>query len=292
MPENLGAGDDPRKATAVPLPDAHGDNGPVRIGACIGAGPARATLRCYAALNDYLPAAWRQRDLPLDFDLPLSVGALVKALGIPADAVELVLLDGASARLETPIPEGGRISLYPVFEGMDVAPLVRLRDSSLRRPRFLCDSHLGKLGRRLRLLGFDALLARDLCTDAVAEDPGDDALVRCARAEQRILLTRDRALLARPELTHGLRIPEAPADTQLRNLIARLHLDAAAQPFTRCTCCNSPIEPADPAAIGQVPAGVRQRQHRFWHCPGCGRTYWEGSHHGRMRVLIDRVLSD
>jgi uncharacterized protein with PIN domain len=254
----------------------------------LGTGPARALLRCYAELNDHLPAGWRQRDMPLRFTPPLSVAQLLTALGIPAGDVELVLVDSGSVGRDAPIPDGARISLYPVFERLDVAPLLRLRDAALREPRFLCDAHLGKLGRRLRLLGFDTLLAQD----TTGEDPGDDALVRIAREQHRILLSRDRELLARADLTHALEVPQAPVDAQLRDLIQRLHLQRAAAPFSRCTCCNTPIEPADPAQLPALPPGVLARQDRFWRCPGCGRTYWEGSHHRRMRALVDQMLRD
>ncbi|HPC00814.1 MAG TPA: DUF5615 family PIN-like protein, partial [Syntrophales bacterium] len=54
-------------------------------------------------------------------------------------------------------------------------------------PRFLCDVHLGRLARWLRLLGFDTLYRRDL---------EDGEIVRAARKEGRIVLTRDRGILA------------------------------------------------------------------------------------------------
>jgi hypothetical protein len=82
-------------------------------------------------------------------------------LDIPAGAVELVLLDGHSAGLDARVRDGARVSLYPVFEAFDVAPLLRVHGEPLREPRFVCDTHLGKLGRRLRLLGFDTVLAQD-----------------------------------------------------------------------------------------------------------------------------------
>ncbi|WP_295878383.1 Mut7-C RNAse domain-containing protein [uncultured Thiohalocapsa sp.] len=159
------------------------------------------------------------------------------------------------------------------------------------RPRFLCDTHLGKLGRRLRLLGFDTVLAQDITGGHPGgADAGDDALVRLARVEQRILLTRDRALLARPDLSQALEVPQAPVDTQLRGLLERLGLRHLASPFTRCTCCNTLIEPIDPARLPDLPPGVLARQDRFWRCPGCGRSYWEGSHHRRLQALVARLL--
>jgi hypothetical protein len=288
MPIQLGAAAGGSKAADTAATTPGGADGGVRPGT----GPCRATLRCYAELNAHLPARWRQRDAPLRFTPPLTLAGLLAGLGIPASDVELALVDGASVSLDAAVPDGARISLYPVFERFDVAPLVRLRDAPLRAPRFLCDTHLGKLGRRLRLLGFDTLLAQDIAGGhRGGADPGDDALVRVARAQHRILLTRDRELLGRPALTHALAVPQAPVDTQLRGLIERLQLQRAAAPFSRCTCCNTPIEPAEPADLPALPPAVLARQDRFWRCPGCARIYWEGSHHRRMQALVERMLA-
>lgn len=55
-------------------------------------------------------------------------------------------------------------------------------------PRLLADGMLGKLAKWLRLLGYDT---------AYENDAPDHELARRARAEGRILLTRDRELSAR-----------------------------------------------------------------------------------------------
>jgi len=55
-------------------------------------------------------------------------------------------------------------------------------------PRFIADCMLGKLARWLRVLGYDAAYERRI---------SDDDLVRRARSEGRILLTRDTRLVRR-----------------------------------------------------------------------------------------------
>jgi uncharacterized protein with PIN domain len=149
-------------------------------------------------------------------------------------------------------------------------------------PRFAVDAMLGRLARWLRLLGFDVRYAPDVA---------DADLVRAALEEARWILTRDRAL---PEEWRVPRVhlvaAEAPLD-QLREVVDAFDLAARAAPFARCTRCNALLEPLAPeAAAGRVPPRVHAAHERFWHCPGCGRIYWAGSHVERMRRTLDRVL--
>lgn len=240
---------------------------------------AVATLRCYEELNDFLPHALRRRDISLRFDPPAPVRHLVETVGVPHTEIDLVLRNGESVDLEARVEDGDRLAVYPVFECFDVAPLVRLRAAPLREPRFLADAHLGRLARDLRLLGFDA---------AFGTDPGDDALAHRAVAEHRILLTRDRQLLMRREVTHGCYLRAARPEEQLAYLVRRLQLCRLIRPFTRCTACNAPVEAVRSEAVRvQVPPRVCRLHDRFWRCGGCGRVYWQGSH---WRAMAGRVV--
>ena len=242
---------------------------------------AVATLRCYEELNDFLPHALRRRDISLHFEPPAPVRHLVETVGVPHTEIELVLRNGESVDLEARVEDGDRLAVYPVFESFDVAPLVRLRTAPLREPRFLADAHLGRLARDLRLLGFDAVFANDL---------GDDALAHLAAAEHRILLTRDRQLLMRREVTHGCYLRAARPEEQLAYLVRRLQLCRLFRPFTRCTACNTPVEAVGREAVAaQLPPGVRRLHDDFWRCGGCGRVYWQGSHWRAMAGRIARL---
>jgi uncharacterized protein with PIN domain len=242
---------------------------------------AVATLRFYEELNDFLPHALRKRDIPLRFEPPAPVRHLVETVGVPHTEIELVLRNGESVDLEARVGDGDRLAVYPVFESFDVAPLLRLRAAPLREPRFAADAHLGRLARDLRLLGFDTVFANDV---------GDDALARRAAAEQRILLTRDRQLLMRREVTRGCYLRAARPEEQLAYLVRRLQLCGLIRPFSRCTACNTPVE-AVPAAVvePQLPPSVRRRHERFWRCAGCGRIYWQGSHWRAMAGRVARL---
>ena len=242
------------------------------------------TVRCYAELNDALPPERRQRDVRLAVDGPTAAGELIARLGLAVEQVELILCDGTPFVPSALVRPGARLSLYPMFERFDVSALLGPDRWPMRRPRFVADAHLGKLARRLRLLGLDTLYANDF---------GDDVLAGIVRSESRILLTRDVALLRRPEVTHGLFVPQASVDAQVRGLVERLHLDGVLDPFSRCTVCNGLLARVPLADVeGEVPAGVRSRRQAFRRCAGCRRIYWEGTHYQRMLLFVRDVKSD
>ena len=241
------------------------------------------TLRCYAELNDYLPAHHRQRDFPVEIAAGADLAGLLGALAIPPEVVDLILVDGVSPGLGVALAGGERIALYPVFEAFDIAPVTGLRRDPLRQVRFVADAHLGRLARYLRLLGFDTLFENDL---------GDPELARISAEEGRILLSRDRGLLARSVVTHGLWVPSARPREQLAWVVQRLDLYRLIRPFSRCTVCNGVLEPVDTAGLrGELPERITNAFDAFWRCRGCGRVYWRGSHYQRLRALVDQVTA-
>src|SRR5262245_17143905 len=120
-----------------------------------------AFLRFYAELNDFLPEDRRQAESSYSCKGGVSVGALIEALGVPHTQVDLILVDGRSVDFSYVVRDHDRISFYPMFEALNINPLVRLRRRPLRQVRFVADNHLGKLARYLRLLGFDSLYRND-----------------------------------------------------------------------------------------------------------------------------------
>ncbi len=140
---------------------------------------------------------------------------------------------------------------------------------------------LGRLAKWLRILGYDTAYRPDL------DDP---QLVRLARAEGRILLTRDRALARRRGLRCLLIESEHLAD-QRRQVVAELGLTTDGA-FSRCPVCNTPLQRmAKTAAEPRVPAHVFRTHHRFSLCPRCNKVYWPGSHRARMQSEIDQLCS-
>lgn len=242
---------------------------------------ARVTLRFYAELNDFLPPEWRQRDVEIVGVAPAPVRHLIKLCGVPHTEVELIIRKGESLGLEATIEAGDRVAVYPLFEAFDVRPALRLGLRPKRVPRFLADAHLGALAKGLRLLGFDTLWHNDL---------GDEALVELSRREHRILLTRDRRLLMRRNLTHGCYIRPTKPREQVDYLVARLQLCADLRPFSRCMVCNGElVAVAGEAVMTKIPPRVWATPRAYWRCPGCERLYWRGSHWQAMCRRIDEL---
>jgi len=241
-----------------------------------------ATFRFYAELNDFLPPGDRQREVVRSFPDTPTVKDQVEACGIPHTEVDLILVNGVSVGFDHHLADGDRVSVYPVFEALDVTPLVHLRARPLREVRFVLDVHLGKLARRLRLLGFDAAWSRDA---------GDEELVALSLSEKRILLTRDRGLLKRRELTHAAAVRATDPRRQLAEVVERFDLARAAFPFTRCLACNGKLATVPKEDVmDRIPASTRRHYDAFLTCASCRRVFWWGAHGLRLREIVEEAL--
>lgn len=146
--------------------------------------------------------------------------------------------------------------------------------------RLLCDEMLARLGRWLRAAGYDTLIAR----------PGSDdlRLLDMATADGRILLTRDRGLAAHAGGERRVVVLASDGvEAQAKELARRLAIDWLSRPFTRCVVDNAPLREAAGREAEAAPAQARALGGQFFACPSCGRLYWEGSHHRRMRARLE-----
>ena len=245
---------------------------------------ASALFRFYEELNDFLPPAQRKCDIALIFPLPAPVKHLIETLGVPHTEVELILINGDSAGLDCMVADGDQISVYPMFESLDISSLLKVRDEPLRTLRFIADAHLGKLARYLRMLGFDTLYANDL---------GDQSIAKIAAEQHRILLTSDRALLMHRVVTHGVYVRKGTPLQQLENLVCRLDLLGSICPFSRCMRCNGELNAVAKSMIeNSLQADTRRVFNEFRQCQACGQVYWKGSHYQRMQQIIEGFRSN
>jgi uncharacterized protein with PIN domain len=244
---------------------------------------SRVQLRFYEELNDFLAPALRKVDITHTFDRRASVKDMIESFGVPHTEVDIILVNGQSVDFSYIVQHGDRISVYPMFESLDVSPLLRLRPAPLRSPAFVLDTNLGRLARYLRLLGFDCLYQNDY---------DDDTVATIADSEQRTVLTRDRALLQRRIITRGYFVREVRPRLQVKEVLARFDLYRLIAPFSRCIRCNGVLQVVDKQSIeARLEPKTRKYFDSFMRCSDCGQIYWQGSHHARSLHLIEELTT-
>ncbi|MGR9107669.1 MAG: Mut7-C RNAse domain-containing protein [Gammaproteobacteria bacterium] len=245
---------------------------------------AEIQLRFYEELNDFLEPSRRKKEFCHSFERRTSVKDMIESFGVPHTEVELILVNGTSVDFSYIVRDGDRISVYPMFESLDISPLLKLRSEPLRFPRFVVDSNLGRLTRYLRLLGFDCVYRNDF---------SDDDVARIASEEHRIVLTRDRFLLRRKIITHGYFVRAMKPRLQVGEVLQRFDLHRLIAPFTRCSRCNGVLEKVDKASIeSRLEPLTKKYYEDFRICADCRQIYWPGSHHERAQRLIGEFCNE
>jgi uncharacterized protein with PIN domain len=246
-------------------------------------GPSCARFRFYAELKDHLPPKLQSGIVEKQFFVPASVKDMIESLGVPHTEVDLVLVNGESSDFLRLVRNGDRVSAYPVFESIDITPVLRVRPQPLREPKFVLDVHLGRLAGYLRMLGFDTVYANRA---------SDLELVRISTEQRRILLTRDRGVLKHSAVTHGYWLRETDSRRQTEEVLRRFDLARSTRPLTRCMVCNEALRKTSRAEVGgRVSQWTLAWCNEFRECAGCGRVYWEGSHCRRMRRWIEQLAA-
>ena len=244
-------------------------------------------------MNQLLPARKRNRLLTVEWKGKRSIKDLVESLCVPHTEVGGIRVNGQWVDFSYILADNDRVMVFPVSpvsssETVDPCftcttctsenPL--FRSMPVTEPRFLCDVHLWKLARRLRLLGYDTW-----------HDPKwDDAqLADISQKQGLILLTRDRGLLIRRKVERGIYIHNTDPERQVKELLHRLGLREPIAPFTRCLLCNGFLEPVDMTDEEArkklkplVPVGVLKWTDEFHYCPTCRKMYWKGAHYEKL----------
>ncbi len=135
------------------------------------------------------------------------------------------------------------------------------------------------------MLGYDTLYYR-----------GEDAypLIKLAREESRVILTRSAKLLPKRPEDRIVRVMEDKPSLQLRDLLRRKVISLNEEDFfSRCLLCNTPLdEISREEAEGKVPDFILYQQKEFFRCPQCLRIYWPGSHPDHMKRKIDELRTN
>lgn len=139
---------------------------------------------------------------------------------------------------------------------------------------------LGKLAKRMRLLGFDVLYDRTL---------DDNDIIRLSLEQLRMILTRDTALAERPLATNHLFITGNVVKTQLDQVLSFFQIKTVPGSLTRCSLCNEALTLISrEEAKDLVPLYVYEKQENFLRCEKCRRIYWVGTHVKRMAIPVEK----
>jgi uncharacterized protein with PIN domain/sulfur carrier protein ThiS len=238
-------------------------------------------LRFYEELNDFLPEEKRKKRFAHQFIDRTSVKDLIESLGIPHTEIDLILVNGKSVGFKYKIKDGDDISVYPVFESFDILDVQHLRPRPLRKPKFVADVHLGRLTKYLRMMGLDVLYKNNF---------NDDEIVQLSLKEKRAILTKDRGILKRNEVTHGYFVRSTKLEEQVKEVLKRFDLQKEIKEFSRCIECNELLKLVKKEeVINHLPPKVSHSQNEFYICPACNKIYWKGTHYQRMLSFIKRL---
>lgn len=147
-------------------------------------------------------------------------------------------------------------------------------------PSFLFDRMLGRLCRKMRLLGFDAKLN--------APEEGGRFLLNAAD-EGRVPVTMTKRAKDRPGPPAVVLESSGTVD-QIAELLRYIGESPSLKPFTRCLECNEELDEENASsARKEVPPYVAESFRCFSRCPRCRRLYWKGTHYQAMAGEIELI---
>jgi uncharacterized protein with PIN domain len=233
--------------------------------------PTSVTIRFHEELNDFLSPKQLGQTIAVTFRGRRTVKDLIESLGVPHVEIDMIQAQGVTVELDYIVQDRDDIHVHPGFH-------------LALPPRFVIDENVAKLCPLLRMLGFDTLYAQGAT---------DSWIATISKQEERTILSRDKGLLKRKEVHSGLYIRSTCSPEQLREVVERLKIKPYCAPFTRCISCNhrlAPLDAEDAATNPRIPPGVRKWTNEFFHCPGCHKVFWKGSHHQSMERLVRQIL--
>jgi uncharacterized protein with PIN domain len=240
--------------------------------------PFTVRLRFNGDLNWFLKSSADGKEVQRQLKEPTSTKDVIESCGVPHPEVDRILLKDTPVDFSFVVRSSCQIEVYPI-----IFPNNSLPGKSLQRrqiDRFVADGHLGKLGRNLRLLGFDVVYNSRL------DDP---QLLQVMQGEQRALLTRDRRLLMHGIVEDGYCPRSSEPTEQTIEVVRRFCLTDHIKPFTRCLQCNAGLQQIDKAAVlNELEPLTRVYYDEFRRCTGCGKLFWRGSHFSKLQAFVDR----
>lgn len=149
--------------------------------------------------------------------------------------------------------------------------------------RFICDVMLGKLAKKLRMLGIDTTYHNNIT---------GDNLISVSLKENGIILTRKTERPYSDKATPVLFILDNNPNNQLKQVVSHYKINRnTTTPFSRCISCNKELMPLEKdLAEGKVADYVFNTTESFTTCSVCKKIYWSGTHFQHMKRWINNIF--
>ncbi|MEO1290432.1 MAG: Mut7-C RNAse domain-containing protein [Chloroflexota bacterium] len=242
-----------------------------------------ATFTFHGSLNFFLHRRQKHKPVVQEFDWRGTIKDMIESIAPPHPEIELIVVNGESVNWDYIVQDGDVVDVYPYFDAVDLNHKVILLPPYQGKPKFILDTHLGRLAAYLRMMGFDTLYKNDYA---------DDVLAEVSASENRILLTRDIGVLKRGIVVYGYFVRETDPRKRLYEINARYNLRDWVDPFGRCMSCNGELQSVDKDSIrDEIPVDTYEAFDDYHQCQSCEKIFWKGSHYEKMERLIDEVVS-
>ncbi|MBI5477101.1 MAG: twitching motility protein PilT, partial [Ignavibacteriales bacterium] len=219
---------------------------------------SKAIFRFYEELNDFLPRERRKTDFEVDLKGKGSIKEMIEAIGVPHREIDLILVNGRSVDFNYILQDRDQISVYPVFESLNIEDIIRIRNAPLRRTRFIADVNIGEIVKYMRLLGFDVYFNPSL---SIKE------MIEISKRGKRIILTKSKNLLKFKDVTHGIFVRSDIVEVEIKGIMDLLDIKDNIRPFSRCLCCNSHLKTITKEEIeDRIPAKIKESYNEYYHC--------------------------
>ena len=242
----------------------------------------KGTFRFYEELNDFLPKHRRKTDFEAKFKGKRSIKDMIEALGVPHTEIDIILVNGNSVDFNYILQDEDRVSVYPVFESLNITNVTQLRKIPLRRNKFIADINLGDIVKYMRILGLDLYYDPLLSTREIIE---------ISKRENRVILTKSRKLLKFKNVSHGIFIRPGTTAEQIRRIIDYLDIKDNIKPFSRCLRCNTLLNIVlKEKILDRIPPKTKEFCDEYVQCQSCDKIFWKGTHFINMKKIVSQIL--
>jgi uncharacterized protein len=152
---------------------------------------------------------------------------------------------------------------------------------------FIADAMLGKIAKKLRILGFDTIY--------ILPSTNDTEILDLLINTKRILLTSDKELFYRSK-QYKYNSIFINKNTEIENLITifsnlEIKFIDPRLTYNRCSICNYKLEIIEDADLikNQVYQTIFKNNKEFYICKKCNKLYWNGSHIKNIILYIEKI---